>query len=125
MTSNIPGLATLSSRDLRAILKAKVEVEKKAAKAEHDALMRDFSTYAEPFVQRMLEKVEQTDKDDSTWAGRSVRGIPFTIDGVEYTLSGTLTDVARTAEKKAELEAAAQQFLLEQQVAAAAASNEG
>jgi hypothetical protein len=107
-------LASLSSREIRAILKAKVDAEKAAAKAEHDALLDDFAAYAEPFVLRVLENVEQTDKDDSTWAGRSVRGIPFEVDGVTYTLSATLTDVDRTAEKKATLEAEAQAFLAAQ-----------
>jgi hypothetical protein len=108
---NIPGIATLSSRDLRAVLKAKVAAEKKEAEERKAAMLADLSEYAEPLALRVLETVEKSDKDDSTWAGHSVRGIPFTHDGVEYHLSVTVTDVARSAEKKAELEAAALAFL--------------
>lgn len=114
-------MAQLSTREIRMILKAQEAAEKREKAAEQKKLLAAYAEVAQPLFDRVQETVDLTDNPDSSWAGRSLRGIPFTVAGKEYTMSLTITDVERSAEKKAEQEAQALAIL----AAAQAATVEG
>ena len=124
-SNSVGGLATLSSRQIREILKQQVAAEKAAREEEQAVLHALYAEAGDELFAAVFANTDTTDKDDSQWAGKSVRGIPVTIDGHAYTVSLTMTDVARTTEKKAALEAEAQAFLAKQAEQATASSTEG
>jgi hypothetical protein len=114
------GFATLSSREMRAILKAQVEMEKAAAETERAAA---FADVLQPVFDAVVltEPYTDSDKAGSTWAGFDSRAHKLVVDGNEYTVSIRITNVKRTAEKTATLEQQARDFLAKQ----AATSVEG
>ena len=103
--------ASLSGRDIRAILKMKADVEKRAQKSEREAALREYSDAFQGGAEALVAGSTVIDKPDSTWAGFNVSGVPVTIDGRQYTATLRLTDVERCAEKLADAEKVAQEFL--------------
>lgn len=91
-------LAALSPGELKAIQKhAGVQI-KKQVEAERAV----YGVHATELVEAMVSGLDFRESTSSDWAGFSLSSVPVSIDGTEYTLSVTLTDVARKATRKAE-----------------------
>lgn len=116
MTSN---LASMSSAQLRAVMKEVAALKKAATENERAQALAAYVPVLQPLFDEIVTREDYTDKDDSAWAGFSVRTIPVVVDGVNFTVSVTITNADRTAEKKLALEAEARAFL-EAQAAATA-----
>lgn len=108
------GFASLSSAQMRAILKEAVAAEKSAAATERATA---FAGVIQPVFDAVVtaESYTDSDKPGSTWAGFDSRGHKVVIDGREYSVSVRITDVTRSAEKATALEELARAFLLTQQ----------